>query len=175
MRYSFAFLAFFIFSGPVFCQSTATGKIAQGNSSFFAEGGGPGIMFSANYDKRFTAIRLGWGARIGVGFVTAWDDFDNFDWELSSAITLPIQVNYIFGKANSPHTLEAGAGITYVSKELEILNFYDDRRTQLFGTFCFMYRRQPADGGFSWRAGFTPLIGNGLIQPLGALSVGYNF
>jgi len=48
------------------------------------------------------------------------------------------------------------------------MNFYDDRRTQVLGTFSFMYRHQPASGGFSWRAGFTPLFGKDYLQPFGA-------
>ena len=87
----------------------------------------------------------------------------------------PLQLNYIFGKENSPHTFEVGGGLTYVSRKLTIMNFYDEDRSNLFGTFAFMYRRQPKNGGFTWRAGFTPLIAKGLIQPFGALGVGYNF
>ena len=153
--------------------------IAQ--TSFFAEAGGPGIMFSANIDKRFNMSHYGLGGRIGLGFVSAYDDYYDpmtgvyYGGNERSAITLPVQVNYIFSKGNSPHTFEVGAGATYVTKKLQIMNFYDDKRTQFFGTFAFMYRRQPVNGGFSWRAGFTPIFGKSYIQPFGAVSVGYNF
>lgn len=152
-----------------------------GRTSFFAEGGGPGIAFSANIDTRFNKSHLGFGGRIGVGFVTAYNDYYDpmtgyYEWgDQESAITLPVQLNYIFGKENSPHTFEVGGGLTYVSRKLTIMNFYDEDRSNLFGTFAFMYRRQPKNGGFTWRAGFTPLIAKGLIQPFGALGVGYNF
>jgi len=156
-------------------------KPSVGQGSFFAEGGGPGIAFSANLDKRFKPGRLGWGGRIGVGFVSAYDDYydpvtGTYTYgDEETAITFPVQVNYIFGKENSPHSFEVGGGLTYVTKKLEIMNFYDEKETQLFGTFCFMYRRQPANGGFSWRIGFTPLVGKGYIQAFGGVSVGYNF
>lgn len=162
-------------------------KVSTGKASFIAEAGGPGIAFSANYDTRFKTSRLGWGGRIGVGFVSAYDDdYDPvtgiyYGGDQQSAITFPVQVNYIFGKSNSAHTLEVGAGLTYVSKKLNIMNFSDyyssstDRRSNLFGTFSFMYRRQPLNGGFSWRAGFTPIFAKSFIQPFGAVSVGYNF
>lgn len=152
-----------------------------GYSSFFAEGGGPGIAFSANYDRRFQNSNLGLGARVGLGFVSAWDEYydpvtgnwiDNGD---QTAITFPVQLNYVFGKSNSAHTFEVGGGMTYVTKKLPLLNFYDDKRSNFFGTFSFMYRRQPIKGGFSWRAGFTPLIAKSYIQPFGSVSVGYNF
>jgi len=135
-------------------------------------------------DRRFSPGRLGWGGRIGLGFVSAYDDYYdpvNMVWyggDQKSAITTPVQVNYIFGKDNSVHTLEVGAGFTYVSQKLTIMNFdfYDeDRRSQFFGTFSFMYRRQQLNGGFSWRAGFTPLVAKSYIQPFAAVSIGYNF
>ncbi len=154
---------------------------SEGQTSFFAEGGGAGIMFSANIDRRFNPSHLGFGGRIGVGFVTAYDDYydpmtGSYHWgDQKSAITLPVQLNYVFGKSNSPHTFEVGGGVTYVSQKLSIINFYDEDRSNLFGTFSFMYRRQPKNGGFSWRIGFTPLIAKGLIQPFGGVSVGYNF
>lgn len=152
---------------------------AEGRTSFYAELGGPGILFSANIDTRFKPSHLGWGGRIGLGFVTA-DETDvdrngNYTYESVSVVTIPVQVNYIFGKDSSPHAFEAGAGLTYVGKELEILNFYDDKQSKLYGTASFMYRRQPVNGGFTWRIGFTPLIARGYIQPMGAASVGYNF
>ena len=165
-------------------DKSVTDKQSVGQTSFIAEAGGPGIAFSANLDRRFKPGRLGFGGRAGVGFVSAYDDYYDpttgmyYGGKEESAITFPVQLNYIFGKENSPHALEVGAGLTYVSKKLNIMNFdsyNDDRRTQLFGTFSFMYRRQPVNGGFSWRIGFTPLIAKSYIQAFGAVSVGYNF
>ena len=154
-------------------------------TSFYAELGGPGILFSANLDKRFNKSRLGWGGRVGVGFVTTSDyEFINqpggggyygYTRQVSVA-TFPLQVNYIFGKNNSPHTFEVGGGVTIAGRKIDIFdNFYDQGTNSVFGTAAFMYRRQPLDGGFSWRIGFTPIIGSGFIQPSGGVSVGYNF
>jgi hypothetical protein len=169
-----------------FIFSQGNKPAATGKTSFFAEAGGPGIAFSANLDTRFKPGRLGWGGRVGLGFVSAYDDYYDpttgmyYGGDQKSAITFPVQLNYIFGKENSSHTFEVGGGVTYVSKKLSIMNFDyyyggKDRRSQVFGTFCFMYRRQPVNGGFSWRAGFTPLIAQGYVQGFAAASVGYNF
>ena len=153
----------------------------SGRTSFFAEGGGPGIEFSINIDRRFTPSNLGIGGRIGIGFVTAWQEqvdpttgyyMGGNDY---SVITVPAQLNYVFGKENSPHTFEVGAGVTYAGKSLDIMNYYDERRSNVFGTFSFMYRRQPKNGGFSWRAGFTPLYAKNYVQPFAAVSIGYSF
>ncbi|MEO6071240.1 MAG: hypothetical protein ABIN57_08215 [Chitinophagaceae bacterium] len=153
---------------------------SSGRTSFFAEFGGPGILFSANLDTRFKPSRLGLGGRAGIGFVTADESTynpsnGNYGYNPASVLTVPVQLNYIFGKGVSPHTFEVGAGITYLGKKLDIMNFYDDHKTNVFGTFAFMYRRQPVDGGFTWRIGFTPLVAQGYIQPFGAASLGYNF
>lgn len=154
-----------------------TAKV-PGRTSFYVELGGPGILFSANIDSRFKPSNFGWGFRAGLGFVTADEETftnGNYYYNPQSVVTVPLQVNYVFGKTASPHTFEAGAGLTYVGKKLDIMNFYDEKKTNLFATASFMYRRQPAGGGFTWRIGFTPIIANGYIQPSGAIGVGYNF
>jgi hypothetical protein len=175
----FILLLSFAFSSAIaFSQiEPATPRIAK--TSFYAELGGPGILFSANIDTRFKNSHLGLGGRIGIGFVTAdeskYDPNTGYTYNLASVVTVPAQVNYIFGKDDSPHTFEVGAGLTYVGRKLDIMEFYDSKKTNVFGTFAFMYRRQPIDGGFTWRAGFTPLVAQGYIQPFGALGVGFNF
>ena len=167
-----------LISFSIFSQNKTGSVKTPGRTSFYAELGGPGILFSANIDSRFKATSLGWGGRIGVGFVTA-DELtiinNNYNYELVSVVTIPAQINYIFGNGESPHTFEVGAGLTYVGKKLEIFNFYDDKSSKLFGSASFMYRRQPLKGGFTWRIGFTPLIAKGYIQPTGGASVGYSF
>ena len=170
-------LSFLSVGSVVMAQEKSPSKI-QGQTSFFAELGGPGILFSANIDRRFTKSHLGIGGRIGLGFISGQTyevNNGNYIYDQRSVLTVPVQVNYILGKAASAHTFEIGAGITFVGKKLEVLNFYDDNTSSVFGSASFMYRRQPKDGGFSWRIGFTPLIASGYIQPFAGASVGYNF
>lgn len=170
-----------LFSGLIAgAQSDLSSVKVPGRTSFYAELGGPGVLFSANIDTRFKPTHLGWGVRAGLGFVTASDyDYDpvtgNTDYEEYSVVTVPVQINYIFGKGNSPHTFETGAGFTVLGRKLDILNLYDERQSNFYGTASFMYRRQPVGGGFTWRIGFTPLIAKGYIQPSGAVGVGYSF
>ncbi len=164
-----------LFSTMLMAQENNAAKI-PGRMSFYAELGGPGILFSANIDGRFTKSQLGFGGRIGIGFVTI-DRYDYFSGysDMKSVVTLPLQLNYIFGKSNSVHSFEVGAGVTITGKKISIFDYDNRDSSSLYGTASFMYRRQPKDGGFSWRVGFTPIITNGYIQPSGAVSVGYNF
>lgn len=129
------------FAYLVACAQQKKENAVAGKTHFIAELGGPGILFSANIDTRFTQSTLGWGGRIGLGFVTA-DEYDgNFGYVPRSVVTIPAQINYVFGKSDSPNTLEVGGGITYVGRKLEIFNFYDDKTSNFFGTASFMYRR----------------------------------
>jgi hypothetical protein len=172
---SLLLLAFLLMGTTLIAQQ----KTAPGQMSFYAELGGPGILFSANIDGRFSKSFLGFGGRVGIGFVTTdtYDANNNNNWETRSVATFPVQLNYIFGKPNSVHTFEVGAGATFTSKKIDPFGFndYNEEGQSVFGTASFMYRRQPKDGGFSWRIGFTPIIGGGFIQPSGGFSVGYNF
>ena len=145
-----------------------------GRNSFYAELGGPGILFSANIDTRFSKSNLGLGGRIGLGFVTG-DFADQNSYEQRSIITVPIQINYIFGKPSSVHSFEVGGGATFLGKKVDLFSYSDFNPGSIVGTASFMYRRQPKEGGFSWRLGFTPIITSGYVQASGAASIGYNF
>ncbi|MBI3137056.1 MAG: hypothetical protein HYZ15_00565 [Sphingobacteriales bacterium] len=162
----------------LFAQKNTVGRY-PGRTQFYAEAGGPGILFSANIDTRFTPSSLGWGGRFGIGFYTG-DEYNYGggyygNYYSQSVVTVPAQVNYVFGKTDSPHTFEVGGGLTFTGKRIDIMNYNDSSRSNLFGTASFMYRRQPLKGGFTWRIGFTPIIANGYIMPSGGASVGYSF
>lgn len=174
MKLKFLIVALF-FSSVAYCQQE-TPSNKEGLTSFYAELGGPGILFSANVDRRFGSTKLGIGGRVGLGFVSGYfNDYNNNSNSPQSIVTIPVQINYIFGKLHSVHTFEVGAGATFTGRKLDIFDFYDQKASNVFGTASFMYRRQPTDGGFSWRIGFSPLIAKGYIQPFGGVSVGYNF
>lgn len=171
----------------VFAQESSSQKIIP-YRSFIAELGGPGVLFSVNYDTRFKKTPFGLGGRIGIGFTTGYlsstytidpvtgYQIYNGNGRNISSITIPLQLNYLFGKEGSKSALEVGGGATFVGKNAEFLNFYDNNeKSKIYGTASFMYRRMPTDGGFSWRVGFTPIIGKQLIQPSAAASVGFNF
>ncbi len=177
------FLLASLFCGSLAIAQEKANNTVPGQTMFYAELGGPGILFSANIDRRFTKSALGFGGRIGLGFVTTEvlvgrDQYGFSNYQTRSIATVPLQINYVFGKLNSVHSMEVGVGATFTGKKIDIFeNDYNSTNPggSVFGTASFMYRKIPKDGGFTWRIGFTPIIGGGYIQPSGGVGIGYSF
>ena len=181
MKLAFLLVSVFISNMVIAQEKSIT---VPGQTMFYAELGGPGILFSANIDRRFNKSALGFGGRIGLGFITSEvqmgtiDPYGNYNYQTRSIVTIPLQINYVFGKSNSVHSMEVGAGVTFTGKKIDIFDNNYTRNapgSSAFGTASFMYRKIPKDGGFTWRIGFTPIIGGGYIQPSGGVGIGYSF
>jgi len=177
---------------------TAQGKTAVGKL-FHYELGGPGVFMSANYDSRFTPnTRYGFGYRVGVGIIPPFDNNDKgysssygvfnifnaygemidslFETMTKGTYTFPLGLNYVFGRPNKTSAFEIGAGITYLSRKMSLFYWDVKRPGNLIGHLSFMYRITPLNKGFSFRGGFTPVIGtSGDLFPMGGVSFGYAF
>jgi len=70
---------------------------AQRTQAVYVELAGAGIFYTVNYDTRFSEVKDKLGGRIGLGV-------------LDDAVTIPFQINYLFGANN--HKFEFGAGLT---------------------------------------------------------------
>ncbi len=89
--------------------------------------------------------------------------------------TIPLGINHVFGKRYSPHTFGAGAGLTILARKIPLYCYDGERAGHVIGHCQFMYRRIPVGGGFTWRIGFTPVIGtSGDIMPMVAAGIGYS-
>ncbi|MGG9972795.1 hypothetical protein ACQ33O_13465 [Ferruginibacter sp. SUN002] len=141
----------------------------------YFELGGPGFA-SLNYDMRFTKSEKGIGGRVGIGGFSLGEAGNR-----STAIFIPIGINYMFGGNDSEgkRYFEIGGGMTVVSTK----DTYDngsgsstDKFSTSFGHLNFGYRMQPQDGGFFFRATLNPLFGKGFFWPIyGGVSFGYKF
>ena len=180
MKKLFVLLAFtglsFILSPSLLAQEQAVGA----GKTFYAELGGPGVLMSINWDMRFKPnTRLGFGYRAGIGFSIG--DFVEdrgyyHDHVTRAYYTIPIGLNYILGKPNSPSAFEIGAGVTLLTRETSLFTYGEDKSGFVIGHLAFMYRITPVNGGFSFRVGFTPVIGtSGDIFPMAGVSFGYVF
>lgn len=121
---------------------------------------GQGLLFTANYDTRFSKKRNGLGGRIGIGAIGS--DGDNI-------VTIPVSLNYLLGEGKN--FFEIGLGATYATASV-----LDTNGSAVFGTMSFMYRLQPVKSGFNLRVGFTPIFNADAFIPYYAgVSLGYTF
>ncbi|HVX24875.1 MAG TPA: hypothetical protein VHB70_00935 [Parafilimonas sp.] len=154
---------FFCFSVIIgFCQKE--NEPTSPAQSVFLEIGGNGLLFSANYDVRFTPHQNGIGGRIGLGF---------FGGSGGGILTVPIGLNYLAGKA--PNFLEAGLGYTYATFTGQD-EFFSGHGGLLFPSIG--YRYQQAGNGLMARIVISPAIefgeGGGWAF-FGGIGVGYKF
>jgi hypothetical protein len=131
-------------------------------SSFFVEGGGPGLFYSLNYER----IEGAFGLRIGFSYAgpTSAPPPGAPTGPTSSLFAVPVMASYL-GVTSGDHALELGAGATGV--------FFSG--TGAFGpvassgsgmvplgTVLVGYRRQPLDGGLQFRVGLQAMVGKGI-------------
>ena len=132
---------------------------------------GQGVLYSFNYDYRISpdfSVRAGFTSW-GVGFWAGRFQFTGF----------PLMINHLSG-TNKGH-FEAGIGLMPVVLKFQggaDSPFYasdgDGTITSIIGTATLGYRYQPPQGGFVFRAGITPMVGQRFIL-IGGISAGFAF
>ena len=146
------------------------------NNSVYLELGGSGAIYSVNYE-RFVADNV--PIRIGFGYISLTGANINGSTVTSdiSLLTIPLTMSYL-GISSGNHCLELGGGpvfarITGAASSSSAKAF--GSATGLVGTAIAGYRYVRPQGGFTFRAAFTPLFGAGGFQPWAGVAAGYNF
>jgi len=141
---------------------TVTDRAPQ---AFYAELWGKGLLFTANYDRRFSKRLDGLGFSIGAGYIKI-DDVSLF--------SLPVGLNYLLGK-NGKY-FELGAGASYFSARITDIGDATDHGSTVVGTMTIGYRSQPVHSGFMFRAGVNPIFFKNTFIPYWPyVSFGYSF
>lgn len=117
----------------------------HGAQVIYGEIFGNGLLFSVNYDFRFTKSQKGLGMRLGAGFFGGSD---------GGIFTFPIGINHLAGKA--PNYFESGLGVTYATFTGKDDLFSGSNGTLLVPSLG--YRYQPEHNGFFGRIAVSPLI-----------------
>ena len=140
----FVFALFFLFAPNAEAQDTNARS-----SAIYLNAFGNSITYALTYDTRFTKAKNGFGGSIGAGAFALEGDF---------FVSVPLQVNYLFGK--KVHFFEIGAGVTYLGTNMHLMNFGVQNKAthNVLGSFNFMYRIHIPQG-FFLRVGWTPLFG----------------
>jgi hypothetical protein len=141
--------------------------------AFYGEIEGPSMALSVNYDARFSrSNNNGLGFRLGIGYNLGIDP---------NIVTVPVGLNYLAGHGG--HFFELGSGVTFMDIRGLDANHrytigtrtYDSPGNHYFENMVIGYRWQPRLGGFDFRAGLAPYIGDGAGGILPYLSFGFNF
>jgi len=166
------------------CATPALAQEREANSSLFLEGGGPGLLYSVNYELLFDDD---FGIRAGFSYQTLSASGSSSSGSGTvSLITVPILVNDLVSFGSS--ALELGGGATIIKAAGAASGnglAVSESGTTVLGTAIFGYRRQPPEGGFQFRIGIEALVGKGLalsnpdpnklgVLPWVYLSIGYS-
>jgi hypothetical protein len=148
------------------------------DNTVFAEVLGNGLLYSINYERRVVLSGIDLGLRGGASFFTYKVAKDEGTGNLTLA-TFPLVVSAYFGPPR--HKLQLGIGATW----LYVSTSTDNTGTKFSGgedglglaaTAVVGYRYVPPGGGFTFGAGFTPLVRTGKgVLAWGGLSGGYAF
>jgi hypothetical protein len=147
----------------------ARAEATPASNAVFVELVGSAPVGSVNYERIFAGHA---GLRVGVGYLRATSFLGN---DLDR-VEIPVVLGVTLGDGANRFELGAGAvpGILTVSGA--------NHRVEVPATAVVGYRHCPPEGGFLFRASFTPLVdfwdgswsGHRFI-PLGGVSLGYVF
>jgi hypothetical protein len=148
----------------------------RGRNLIFVELGGNGILYTVNYDRGLTED---FSVRVGIGHLEEGaNPISTGPAEIASqaATTIPAMVSYTHGR--NSHRLELGAGVTVIrtagappmGRQPAV-----PADLSVMGTAVIGYRYVPREGGFTYRAGLTPMFSRGGVLPWAGLSFGYLF
>lgn len=137
-------------------------------SSVFAELGGPGIVYSINFERLLGQSNL--SIRVGFSFIHIAGTFFGVSYN-EADLSLPMVLNYYLGW--SAHKIQLGAGFEVRHTEQD---FVTGSSTNVLGVAIVGYRYVPPDGGVNLGIAFTPMFGGGHpLFPWGAMSLGFWF
>jgi hypothetical protein len=147
---------------PALADRLGTDRVEErdANNSFFIEAGGPGLLYSVNYER---IVENDFGLRIGASY-TSISASAGSSSASAAFTTIPVIASYL-GLRGGNHILELGVGGTaiYASGAASGTGIAaSGSGVMALGTALIGYRRQPENGGFQIRIGLEALAGKGL-------------
>lgn len=131
-------------------------QTSHSKKTVYLELGGSSLFYSINFEN---LSRLSSISKLTYGFGA---EYLSSIFDYGSAICVIPSANLLFGKES--HHFETGlACFTAIGKRV------------LVPSARIGYRFQPNNGGFVFRAGFTPILFSSSVVPYGGISLGYNF
>jgi hypothetical protein len=138
-------------------------------NSIYAEALGTGLVYTLNYERELSGS---FGLRLGFGYLPVSAEKKNGTTVSESATSAPLTLSWFpFGASSSK--LEIGAGLSYVDLTKSVRGFPEVNSIGYAGIIGYRYEEE--DGGFLFRAAFTPVILAGGFYPWGGFSLGFGF
>ncbi len=174
-------------------NSSLLGQKSNRNTIVFLEMNGAGLNYSINLDARFNrGTQNGLGCRIGFGFYSyKYDLFDletltTHEADLAKEFTLPIEVNYIYGKYRNGIEIGIGLSVIYMDfleddydfaiGSFSLVEFTREQNKHVLGFLNIGYRFQALSNGLILKANWTPLFNkNGIFANYSGIAIGYKF
>ena len=149
------------------CCSNSFAQNHFRKNTVYAEFGGNGIDWSANYERQL-GKRPGLGVRAGVGYASSTEEF---------RICVPIGVNYLFDISHQRSFIETGLGVTWAEENIWKTSFQGPSSTTYeAGFFPSAGYRHQTPYGLMWRIDYTPFFTRHRVDPLFiGLSAGWSF
>lgn len=148
--------------------SALPGHAQQSRNAVYFELGGSAVIPSFNYEHR---LNENWYGRAGLSWVRSASTATN-----ATTYIVPLTASWV-NRPASNHHLELGGGVTIATGDRQDL--YGDvesggtKFSKLLATGIVGYRYQKPQGGFQFRAVFTPVVGSGVHGPWAGVSFGY--
>lgn len=150
-------------------------------NSINLELGGNALLYSLNYE-RFLGDEM--SVRVGAMFMSVSATASSGTSTASANVSwfsAPLTMSYL-GIGSPNHKLELGAGavLMYLSANGSTFDWSGSAKGFLVAPTAIVgYRYVPTDGGFNFRAGFTPLFisagGKSTFLPWAGIAAGYGF
>jgi hypothetical protein len=163
--------------------STSSGSKEKGReakNAIYLDLAGPGLIYSINYDRE---IIPDLSARIGLSYLSLGASSSDGSASVSfSYLAIPITASYL-GIGSTDNMLELGGGPVIMNFKGSGIVESNDESVSAGGSVTTLaltgmagYRHQPADGGFVFRVGASPMMVLGAnFVPWGYLSLGAAF
>ena len=164
-------------SGTAMAQEVTAEKSASASNALYVELGGNGAWYSVNYERY---LRDDASVRVGAMYMsveaTAGESSGSASW-----LAIPVMFNYLGLRAGN-HALELGAGVDVMHFSAGASTFDATASASgvvPVGTATIGYRYAAPDGGFLFKAGYTPLFfvttEEKQVFHWGGMSFGYRF
>ncbi len=135
-------------------------------NNIYAEALGSGLVYTLNYERLLSSS---FGLRLGFGYLPVSNSSGTKHASITSA---PLTLSWFpFGASSSK--LEIGAGLSYIDLTKSVRGFPQGSTIGYSGIIGYRYEEE--DGGFLFRAGYTPIILAGSFYSWGGVSLGFGF